>query len=661
MASTSGVKDLNIEVDQSSQIGSETVHLCVVCGDDGAKTHYGVLSCLGCKGFFRRALKKANQYECLKNNQCRIDKYERNSCRSCRLQKCLDAGMDPNFVRPDRDFTGKQQGIRLPALNKQKIIRPSTEKMNKLGQGKNNYSLQSRSKDDRGQQILKTSFLPLSHEAWIRKLPVEMRTMLMNLLNIEAKVARGDTCQIIDEPVKLHGKRTEMRYEAHRLAKNEELSVIVYRRLIAAIDWVEFLSELMTERLTTDDHIALVKSCFAPLMLFKCSAKTAVVTEKENLLCLCNFAYVPRNIAKAYSDTYHLDNGLVDRLLNELVIPFRRIHLTEEEIVCLSAIIVLNQWQKNCLTKALKSAPSSEFGNLLLYLPIVTGCANAMSENLRFAQTFSSLGGIPLLTSLFGCFPVEPFLEGELMQIELMIDGPNSRDKQICLEGPQNSSTPQNPDKIGLCKPVGVLRKNAQTQTQEGANNTNIERGQKRRLPSHFTSPVENESLRDFRLFRPPCSYTLEEMFDDLNDDNNINKSPEAAFGSQQTNSNHQKRAMSQFQQSQKSTSNLFSQNSSHKHWVPATNCSGFTPLSNAVFQKHLPLRQARSLHSVQPNPNYYQEFNLREINHYPDQSANQNLPNSQSNDSKVCDNLQQRQISLRIPDIKKLTFKHDN
>lgn len=36
-----------------------------------------------------------------------------------------------------------------------------------------------------------------------------------------------------------------------------------------------------------------------------------------------------------------------------------------------------------------------------------------MSENLRFAQTFSKLGGIPLLTSLFGCFPVEPFLESD--------------------------------------------------------------------------------------------------------------------------------------------------------------------------------------------------------------------------------------------------------
>lgn len=87
------------------------------------------------------------------------------------------------------------------------------------------------------------------------------------------------------------------------MARNEELSVIVYRRLIAAIDWVEALAELMDGGLSVDDRIALVKSTFAPLMLFKCTAKTATVTERENLLCLCNFAYVPRNIAKAYRDT----------------------------------------------------------------------------------------------------------------------------------------------------------------------------------------------------------------------------------------------------------------------------------------------------------------------------------------------------------------------
>jgi hypothetical protein len=67
--------------------------------------------------------------------------------------------------------------------------------------------------------------------------------------------------EIIEEPTKLNGRRTEanilndnnvvqrqilkMRYEPYRMAKNEEFSVIVYRRLIAAIDWVEQLAERM--------------------------------------------------------------------------------------------------------------------------------------------------------------------------------------------------------------------------------------------------------------------------------------------------------------------------------------------------------------------------------------------------------------------------------
>jgi hepatocyte nuclear factor 4 len=92
-----------------------------------------------------------------------------------------------------------------------------------------------------------------------------------------------------------------MRYEPYRMAKNEELSVIVYRRLIAAIDWVEYLSENM-DGLSIDDKIALVKGCFAPLLIFKCSSRTALVTNSDNVLCLCNFAYVPKDIAKAYSD-----------------------------------------------------------------------------------------------------------------------------------------------------------------------------------------------------------------------------------------------------------------------------------------------------------------------------------------------------------------------
>ncbi|KAK0399954.1 hypothetical protein QR680_003294 [Steinernema hermaphroditum] len=406
---------------------ADATQRCVVCGDEQAKMHYGVMACFGCKGFFRRALKRADQYECQNGNNCVIDKVARNSCRSCRLSKCLAAGMDPSAVRPDRDFTGKQHSSRPP--NRRQRSSPSSS--------------------------TKTDRIAMGNDDWTRRLPVEMRTMLMTLLNIDAKISKGDTTkdastiyplhvnnlrEIMEDPVKLKGKRTEMRYEPYRMAKNHELSVIAYRRLIAAIDWVEFLSEMMNG-ITIEDRISLVKNAFAPLMVFKCSAKTAAVTENNDVLCLCNFAYVPRDISKAYSDTYHLGNGLVDRALNELVGPFRRIRLKEEEVVCISAIIVLNPHAKDLSDKGMakvaelrdrvqdtlfqiikESRPSepasTQYGNILLSLPTVTILANSMCENLRFAQTFSTLGGIPLLTSLFGCFPVEPFFDSDTVVVE---------------------------------------------------------------------------------------------------------------------------------------------------------------------------------------------------------------------------------------------------
>lgn len=45
-----------------------------------------------------------------------------------------------------------------------------------------------------------------------------------------------------------------MRYEPYRMAKNEELCLIVYRRVLAAIDWVEYLAE-MVDGLSTDDRV----------------------------------------------------------------------------------------------------------------------------------------------------------------------------------------------------------------------------------------------------------------------------------------------------------------------------------------------------------------------------------------------------------------------
>ena len=67
--------------------------LCAVCGDNAACQHYGVRTCEGCKGFFKRTVQKGAKYICLSNKDCPVDKRRRNRCQFCRFQKCLTVGM----------------------------------------------------------------------------------------------------------------------------------------------------------------------------------------------------------------------------------------------------------------------------------------------------------------------------------------------------------------------------------------------------------------------------------------------------------------------------------------------------------------------------------------------------------------------------------------
>ncbi|XP_018583394.1 hepatocyte nuclear factor 4-gamma [Scleropages formosus] len=76
---------------------------CAICGDKATGKHYGASSCDGCKGFFRRSIRKNHVYSCRFNRQCVVDKDKRNQCRFCRLHKCFRAGMKKEAVQNERD------------------------------------------------------------------------------------------------------------------------------------------------------------------------------------------------------------------------------------------------------------------------------------------------------------------------------------------------------------------------------------------------------------------------------------------------------------------------------------------------------------------------------------------------------------------------------
>ena len=71
----------------------DVLQTCLVCSDIATGRHYGVISCEGCKGFFKRSIRKDMRYACRNGGDCPIDRSQRNRCRRCRLNKCLKMGM----------------------------------------------------------------------------------------------------------------------------------------------------------------------------------------------------------------------------------------------------------------------------------------------------------------------------------------------------------------------------------------------------------------------------------------------------------------------------------------------------------------------------------------------------------------------------------------
>jgi len=84
--------------------------ICMICEDKATGLHYGIITCEGCKGFFKRTVQNKRVYTCVADGHCEINKAQRNRCQFCRFQKCLQRGMVLAAVREDRMPGGRNSG-----------------------------------------------------------------------------------------------------------------------------------------------------------------------------------------------------------------------------------------------------------------------------------------------------------------------------------------------------------------------------------------------------------------------------------------------------------------------------------------------------------------------------------------------------------------------
>ncbi|CAF1111604.1 unnamed protein product [Rotaria sordida] len=97
---------------------------CRICQDIATGVHYGVITCEGCKGFFKRSITQGLPYRCFLDDKCIINIETRNRCKACRFKRCLEQGMAIESVKMGR----------IPKKVKEKALRDYYKRQEKKSQ-----------------------------------------------------------------------------------------------------------------------------------------------------------------------------------------------------------------------------------------------------------------------------------------------------------------------------------------------------------------------------------------------------------------------------------------------------------------------------------------------------------------------------------------------
>ncbi len=62
------------------------------------------VSCFTLQGFFKRSTLRGDKYKCFFGGQCVLSPQNRNRCKACRFQRCLNAGMSLDGAFPCRNM-----------------------------------------------------------------------------------------------------------------------------------------------------------------------------------------------------------------------------------------------------------------------------------------------------------------------------------------------------------------------------------------------------------------------------------------------------------------------------------------------------------------------------------------------------------------------------
>ncbi|TPP55740.1 Retinoic acid receptor RXR-alpha-A [Fasciola gigantica] len=391
--------------------------LCAICGDTASGRHYGVISCEGCKGFFKRAVRKQIQFTCRGSGQCPVDRSKRTRCQHCRLEQCLAKGMrreavqeerhryfqkapksrsksrkaDPLGFQPDLLLSMDSVSTELNGHTPKSIEHDSTVTTADPSQSSPTTVLCSGRKQNQANQpgrFATTSGTatgePMS--ASTAPPPLSLASLLTAELSTDAEL-----------PTTATGERVYVDIGDDGLDPLVVVCQSVEEQLTRLVCWARQLPVFTTPYFSTEDQLWLLRAAWAELLLISASFNSIAV--RDGLL-LANGRHLSRNKARQ-----HGLGPLMDRFLLELVSRFREMGLERIELALLRAIILFNPDANNlCARQHVESVreslyaglhsycttthpnDTSRFTKLLLRLPPLRSIAQKCLEHLVFVK-----------------------------------------------------------------------------------------------------------------------------------------------------------------------------------------------------------------------------------------------------------------------------------
>ncbi|CCD63276.1 Nuclear hormone receptor family member nhr-35 [Caenorhabditis elegans] len=291
--------------DSKAETDGKDNSICHICSDVATGRHYGAIACNGCKGFFRRTVRRNYEYHCRFESKCEIDKHNRAVCRYCRFMKCISSGMRDDQVQSERDVIGKRE------------------------------------KKDNMKTYCQDPTPRTSPELTMSPVEDEYDQLLESLLKSEMTIqSLRDTVITQTGNVEYTTKSKNRLSHTDRTATLNDVLKSMHSQLLLVIEWAKTLPEF--KQLSGADQAVLLKN-FAGQHVTLCVAYRSVGA--NDALKLLNDLYIPRASKttphlKEYVDGFYLRD--CEKVMDQLVEPMRFLKLDNKEFVALKACVLFN-------------------------------------------------------------------------------------------------------------------------------------------------------------------------------------------------------------------------------------------------------------------------------------------------------------------------------